>query len=46
VVLTTGYREEHAARRFEARGVAAFLGKPYEPEQLVEAVARAGAHDR
>ncbi|MGI9432234.1 MAG: ATP-binding protein [Myxococcota bacterium] len=43
VVLSTGYREEQAARRFEASGVAAFLGKPYEPEQLVDAVARARA---
>jgi len=43
VVLSTGYREEQAFRRFEASGVAAFLGKPYEPEQLIDAVARARA---
>jgi PAS domain S-box-containing protein len=41
VVLATGYTEEHAAERFAASGVAGFLGKPYEAEELVEAIARA-----
>ena len=43
VVLTTGYREEHAAERFEALGVGAFLGKPYSPEELARAIATARA---
>jgi FixJ family two-component response regulator len=38
VVLTSGYDERRAAQRFSSRGVAAFLGKPFEPHALVEAV--------
>jgi PAS domain S-box-containing protein len=41
VVLTSGFDERRAAQRFSARGVAAFVGKPFEPEALVEAVRRA-----
>ena len=43
MVLTSGFDEKRAAQRFSARGVAAFVGKPFEPEALVEAVRRAVA---
>jgi len=38
VVLVSGYDEEQASQRFAARGLDAFLRKPFEPEQLVAAV--------
>jgi len=36
VVLSSGYTEQDAIARFGANGVAAFLQKPYAPEQLIE----------
>ena len=38
VLLVSGYDEAHSAERFRARGLHGFLRKPYELEQLVEAV--------
>ena len=38
VILTSGYSEEWAAKAAPAEQVAAFLGKPYEPEELIEQV--------
>src|SRR5439155_10638694 len=38
VVLTSGYDEVEATRRFTEKGVAAFLQKPYAAEELAEAI--------
>ena len=38
VVLSSGYSEVHAVRRFEGKGLAGFLQKPYKPAALVEKV--------
>jgi PAS domain S-box-containing protein len=45
VVVTSGYDKEMVAQRFAARGLAGFLYKPYEPEELVEAVRKALTRD-
>jgi PAS domain S-box-containing protein len=41
VVLTSGYDKQQAAARFAGRGIAGFLYKPFEPEELLDSVARA-----
>jgi PAS domain S-box-containing protein len=41
VLLSSGYSEAEATRRFVGRGLAGFIQKPYRPEQLVDAVSRA-----
>jgi len=41
IVLSSGYSEAEATRRFVGRGLAGFLQKPYRPETLVETVRRA-----
>ncbi len=41
VLLSSGYSEAEATRRFVGRGLAGFIQKPYRPEQLVDAVRRA-----
>lgn len=41
VILTSGYSEERAAESFAMKAVHAFLGKPYEPQELVEQVSGA-----
>jgi PAS domain S-box-containing protein len=41
VLLSSGYSEAEATRRFVGRGLAGFLQKPYRPGALVEAVRRA-----
>jgi PAS domain S-box-containing protein len=46
VILVTGYDAAHAAQRFGARGLHAFLRKPWEPEDLVAAVRNAIAAAR
>ncbi len=38
VILASGYSEEMAGERFTEPGVAGFLSKPWEPEQLVQAL--------
>jgi signal transduction histidine kinase/CheY-like chemotaxis protein len=43
VVLTSGYDEVEATRRFTEKGVAAFLQKPYSAEELIETLGRAMA---
>ena len=39
VILSTGYGEDEATRRFAGKDVAGFLQKPYTVEQLMEAIA-------
>ncbi|MDQ6974531.1 MAG: response regulator [Mariprofundaceae bacterium] len=34
VVLSSGYSEEDATARFNGKGLAGFIQKPYSPEQL------------
>ena len=41
VVLTSGYDKGKAAERVRALGVAGYLLKPFEPEDLVESVNKA-----
>ncbi len=41
VLLSSGYSEAEATRRFVGRGLAGFIQKPYRPEHLVDAVRRA-----
>ena len=41
VLLSSGYSEAEATRKFVGRGLAGFLQKPYRPGALVEAVRRA-----
>jgi len=36
ILLVSGYDKEMAGERFLGRGIAGFLYKPYEPEELVE----------
>ena len=43
VLLSSGYSEAEATRRFVGRGLAGFLQKPYRPGALVEAVRRSRA---
>ena len=38
ILLVSGYDKEMAGERFFGRGIAGFVYKPYEPEELVEAV--------
>ena len=38
VILVSGYDEARVADRFAARGLDAFLGEPWEPEELVAKV--------
>lgn len=38
VILSSGYNEDEAVRRFEGLGLAGFLQKPYTAARLVEAV--------
>jgi DNA-binding NtrC family response regulator len=40
VIIATGYSAE-AAQRLASHGVAGFVRKPYEPEEIVEQIARA-----
>ena len=39
VILSTGYGEDEAKRRFAGKDVAGFLQKPYTVDQLMEAIA-------
>jgi PAS domain S-box-containing protein len=41
VLLSSGYAEAEATRRFAGRGLSGFMQKPYRPEALVEAIRRA-----
>ncbi|HKV73696.1 MAG TPA: response regulator [Gemmatimonadales bacterium] len=41
VVISSGFSEQEAIRRFEGRGVAGFVEKPYMPADLTAAVATA-----
>ena len=41
ILLVSGYDKEMAGETFFGRGIAGFLYKPYEPEELVERVRRA-----
>jgi PAS domain S-box-containing protein len=41
VIIATGYGAGQAAERMRGRGVAGFLRKPYEPEEILEQVDRA-----
>jgi PAS domain S-box-containing protein len=43
VVLTSGYHESEAIRRFTGRGLAGFIQKPYTAAQLAERIKAAGA---
>ena len=38
VILSSGYNELEATRRFTAKGLAAFLPKPFTPEDLVRCI--------
>jgi CheY-like chemotaxis protein len=40
VILTSGYSEYDLEQRFSGKGVAAFLEKPYEPQQLEDKLRR------
>jgi two-component system cell cycle sensor histidine kinase/response regulator CckA len=46
VVVVSGYGEEIVARRFSAHGPVQLLGKPYDPEDLVEKILRAVGSSR
>jgi CheY-like chemotaxis protein len=46
VIIATGYAPERASERIRARGVTGFVRKPYEPEALLDQVARALAGAR
>ncbi len=41
VILSSGYSESEASRRFAAGDLAGFLPKPYRPYQLLEKVRQA-----
>jgi CheY-like chemotaxis protein len=41
VIIATGFRMGDAAERIRAHGVAGFVRKPYEPEEILEQVDRA-----
>jgi signal transduction histidine kinase len=41
IVLSSGYSQEEATRRFAGRGLAGFLAKPYPPRELLRVVGRA-----
>jgi hypothetical protein len=41
VVLSSGYNEQEISGRLAGMPVAGFLQKPYRPDELVQAVARA-----
>jgi len=41
VIIATGYNPEAASRRLASHGVAGFVRKPYEPEEIVEQIGRA-----
>jgi PAS domain S-box-containing protein len=38
VILSSGYSEQEATERFEGRGLAGFLQKPYRPSRLIDAM--------
>jgi signal transduction histidine kinase/CheY-like chemotaxis protein len=40
VVLSTGYAPDQAAQRFNEKGLAGFLRKPYDPDQLAAEIQR------
>ena len=44
VVISSGFSEQEAIRRFEGRGVAGFVEKPYLPADLTAAIAQAVQH--
>jgi nitrogen-specific signal transduction histidine kinase/CheY-like chemotaxis protein len=46
VLLSSGFSETEAARRFQSTGVASFLQKPYTAQQLAELVKAALSRDR
>ena len=39
VILSSGYSEEEATARFAGKGLAGFIQKPYNPQQLAEVIA-------
>ncbi|HTA90879.1 MAG TPA: response regulator, partial [Polyangiaceae bacterium] len=41
VILTSGYNEIEATRRFTAKGLAGFLQKPFTPKELTQKLALA-----
>ncbi len=41
VIIATGYTAETATKRLASHGVAGFVRKPYEPEEIVEQIGRA-----
>lgn len=41
VIIATGYSAAAASQRFASQGVAGFVSKPYEPEEILEQVGRA-----
>jgi CheY-like chemotaxis protein len=43
IILSSGFDEIQALRRFEGKGLAGFLQKPYKPTGLVDAIRRAVA---
>ncbi len=45
IILTSGYREEHACEPFSGRHLAGFLQKPYQSDELVEMLRRAVTGD-
>lgn len=45
VILMSGFDEEAARERFAGHGIAGFLRKPYEPEELVRIVQAAVHHE-
>ncbi len=46
VILSSGYTEPEAARRFAAGDLAGFLQKPYRPHQLLAAIRGAAKETR
>src|SRR6185295_19384065 len=40
VILSSGFNEVQAVRRFEGKGLAGFLQKPYKAAVIVEAIGR------
>ena len=41
VILTSGYNEQHATRRFRVSELAGYIQQPYRPHALVEKVCAA-----
>ena len=41
VIIATGYNPEAASQRLASHGVAGFVRKPYEPEEILEQIGRA-----